>query len=107
MDAKSIILEHLESMADADANFKKRFDDETKNMDDCMIYIATQAMKCAINHVAALSDDEVFGLAAHYYQEKDIKVEPAAKCSIQTIKKEKKVTKPKALELDLFGGGLL
>ena len=107
MDAETIIMQHLQNMAVADSNFKKHFEDENKNIDDCMSYITVQAKKEAQNNVAVISDEDVFKWAAHYYQEKDIEIDPTAKCSIQTNMKEKKVAKPKALELDLFGGGLL
>ena len=95
-------MQHLQKMAAADSNFKERFEDKNKNIDDC--HRQVQAKKEAENNVAVISNEDVFKWAAHYYQEKDIKVEPADSCSIQTIKKEKKETKPKALELDLFGG---
>lgn len=107
MGAKEIIMNHLQKMAIEDQNFQDRLEDKNKSIDGCMSYITVQARKKASNNVSVISDEEVFGWAAHYYQEKNIKIEPAARCSIQTIKKEKKVAKPKALELDLFGGGLL
>ena len=129
------VQEYLEAklgeMASQDPNFRERYEDEQKSMNDCIRYITQQAQKQAVNGCAAISDDEVLQMAVHYYQEKD--VNPTKGCTpraeITTSKPEKPkqevkpqpvlIPEPKAnkrankkakkgsdnsLQLDLFGG---
>lgn len=60
-------------MAQADPNFKERYEDKSKSMNDCLKYITQEAKKQAVNNCAAVSDEDVFQWAVHYYQEKDVK----------------------------------
>lgn len=107
MDIKDTIYQHLADMAKKDENFKKCFEDKAKNMDDCLNYILGQAKKEATHNAAVIEDSVVFGWAAHYYQEDQVKVDKDENiaCAVnisQKIKRAKK--KPVAMELDLFGG---
>lgn len=87
------IQEYLEAklgeMASQDPNFRKRYEDGQKSMNDCIRYITQQARKQAVNGCAAISDDDVLQMAVHYYQEKD--VNPTK----EEIKAEIKTSKPK------------
>ena len=87
------IQEYLEAklgeMASQDPNFRKRYEDGQKSMNDCVRYITQQARKQAVNGCAAISDDDVLQMAVHYYQEKD--VNPTK----EEIKAEIKASKPK------------
>ncbi len=87
------IQEYLEAklgeMASQDPNFRERYNDGQKSMNDCVRYITQQAQKQAVNGCAAISDDDVLQMAVHYYQEKD--VNPTK----EEIKAEIKASKPK------------
>lgn len=120
---KEIIKQHLESMAVADNSFAERYADKSKNIDACVNYIKEQARKQAISGMAAVEDDIVYGWAAHYYQEQNLKEEKALEdkylselqegeeeekisCNVTIHKKRKTEKKSDCLELDLFGGTL-
>lgn len=68
---KQAIQSYIAKEAAKDANFAERVKDKKKNIDDCLTYILNKVreMKASV-----LSNEEVFGMAIHYYQEGDIKV---------------------------------
>ncbi|MEG1543944.1 MAG: PcfK-like family protein, partial [Tannerellaceae bacterium] len=55
--------------AASDELFAPVYAKENKNIDDCITYILNQVQKSGCN---GFSDDEIFGMAIHYYQEDDI-----------------------------------
>lgn len=69
---KNIIKSYLEERARTDELFAKSYAKENKNLDECCSYIMGEAKK--LGNAVAMKDDEVFGLAVHYYDEDDIKV---------------------------------
>lgn len=91
MTAQEYLEAKLGEMASQDPNFRERYEDEQKSMNDCIRYITQQAQKQAVNGCAAISDDEVLQMAVHYYQEKD--VNPTKGC---TPRAEITTSKPKA-----------
>ena len=60
------IKQYLDNKANEDTLFAEKYHDEKKNIVECCSYIITQvqAMK-----VCGLTDDEVYNLAVHYYDE--------------------------------------
>ena len=129
MTAQEYLEAKLGEMASQDPNFRERYEDEQKSMNDCIRYITQQAQKQAVNGCAAISDDEVLQMAVHYYQEKDVNPtkDYTPRAEIKTSKEEKPKqevkpqpvlipeSKPRAkkktkkgsdnsLQLDLFGG---
>jgi hypothetical protein len=75
---KEAIKSYLDERAGTDELFAKSYAKENKNQDECCSYIMGEARKRG--NAVAMSDTEVFGLAVHYYDEDDIKVNklPAA-----------------------------
>lgn len=69
---KEVIKAHLDAMAQKDACFAERYANHDKNIDECMDYILGEARKRG--RTVYMSDQEVFGMAAHYYEEDGIKV---------------------------------
>ena len=69
---KEVIKAHLDAMAQKDACFAERYANHDKNIDECMDYILSEARKRG--RTVYMSDQEVFGMAAHYYEEDGIKV---------------------------------
>lgn len=70
-DFKLVIENHLKVVAEKDPLFAETLKKENKNIDDCITYILNTVKKSGCN---GFSDDEVFGMAVHYYDEDDIKV---------------------------------
>jgi hypothetical protein len=68
---KEIIQQHLEARAQADQLFAATFAKEGKNIDDCCTYILNTVQKSGNNGFA---DEEIFGMAVHYYDEDKIEV---------------------------------
>lgn len=118
---RDYITEQLKDMAAQDENFKARYEDKDKSMDECVKYIFEQAQKQAENNCAAIDNDEVLNWAVHYYQEIDCKPKgnvvakvkasspvvaspvPAKPQPKKTPHKAKKAEpKAKAVELSLF-----
>ncbi len=69
---KQIIQSYLEERAKNDPLFASVYAKANKNIDECFDYILSEAKKRG--NTVCMSDDEVFGLAVHYYDEDDIKV---------------------------------
>ena len=69
---KQIIQSYLEERAKNDPLFASVYAKPNKNIDECFDYIVSEAKKRG--NAVCMSDDEVFGLAVHYYDEDDIKV---------------------------------
>lgn len=70
-DFKNIIEQHLNKVAESDPLFAETLKKENKNIDDCINYILNTVQKSGCNGFA---DDEIFGMAIHYYDEDDIEV---------------------------------
>lgn len=78
---KEVIKAHLDAMAQKDACFAERYANTDKNIDECMDYILSEARKRG--STVYMSDQEVFGMAAHYYEEDGIKVSKLPSSSVK------------------------
>lgn len=63
----------MEQRAAEDGLFAPKFANPKKSVDECCRYILGEARKRGTSVV--MSDAEVFGLAVHYYDEENIKIE--------------------------------
>lgn len=63
-----IICEYLMSRND----IVSKLDNPKKSVDGMWNYIVSEAKKKAVKNCAIISDEEVFGLAVHYYDEEDV-----------------------------------
>ena len=68
---KTVIENHLNQLAANDNLFAETLKKENKNIDDCCTYIINQVQKLG---QMGFADEEIFGMAVHYYDEDDIKV---------------------------------
>lgn len=68
---KKTIQSYLELRAGFDNLFAVKYKNENKNIDDCITYILNRIQKSGI---AGYTDDEVFGMAIHYYQEDNLEI---------------------------------
>lgn len=69
---KAVIKSYLEKRAEADTLFATSYAKKNKNLDECCNYILGEAKKRG--NAVAMTDEEVFGLAVHYYDEDNIKI---------------------------------
>lgn len=74
MDAKTKIKNYLDERAKNDELFAKAYAKPNKNIDECYKYILGEARKKGTE--VGMSHEEVYGLAVHYYDEDDIKINP-------------------------------
>lgn len=76
---KATIQKHLDEMASKDPLFAAILAKPAKNIDDCITYILSTVHKSGIN---GFTDEEIFGMASHYYDEDDLKVGEPIKVTV-------------------------
>ena len=69
---KQAIKAYLDKRAEEDSLFAPKYANEKKSIDECCSYIMGEARKRG--NAVAISDEEVYGMAVHYYDEDDIKM---------------------------------
>lgn len=67
---KEAIKAYLDKRAAEDELFAKTYAKENKNLDECCNYILQQVKKSGC---CGFADEEIYGMAVHYYDEDDIK----------------------------------
>lgn len=99
---KSAIKSYLDSFAKENEFFSKKYANEKKTIDECCTFIVNEVQKMNVN---GLSDDEVYYLARHYYEEDNLKVNPlpsglkvVVNHNVELTEEEKKVAKEKAIK---------
>lgn len=70
---------YLEERAENDALFAVRFANPSKSVEDCVTYIINQVQKCGCN---GFEDDEIFGMAVHFWEENEIEVGKPVNCQV-------------------------
>lgn len=71
------IKSYLDNRAKEDELFAKMYGKPKKDLNGCWAYIVGVAQKRG--NAVCMTDEEVYGLAVHYYCEDDLKVEPLPK----------------------------
>ena len=69
---KNAIKTYLEKRAKEDSLFAISYKKENKNLDECIQYILNEVYKSKCN---GYTDEEIYNIAVHYYDEDDIKVD--------------------------------
>lgn len=67
---KEVVQQHLISLAAKDELFAETLKKPNKTIDECVDYIIDEVQKSGKNGFA---DEEIFGMAVHYYDEDDLK----------------------------------
>ena len=86
---KTAIKNYLDNRAKSDELFAAKYANPKKSIDECCKYITGEAYARAKNGCAVISDEEVYGMAVHYYDEENIEIrkQPAGtKVSSKTTK---------------------
>lgn len=73
-------------------DLKEKLENQNKSLEECWSYIVGEASKQAQNNCAFMSDEEVFGLAVHYYDEDEITVKGVKERTQVKVVKEKLTT---------------
>ena len=76
---KLTIKEYLDNRASTDSLFAVSYAKESKNLDDCITFILNQVKASGC---CGMTDDEVYSLATHYYDENDIDVGKPINCGV-------------------------
>jgi hypothetical protein len=76
---KRTIQDYLEVRVKTDELFAKSYAKENKNIDECVNFILSQVQKSSCN---GFTDDEIFGIAVHYYDEDNIKDIKPISCNV-------------------------
>lgn len=73
------IKSYLDKRAEKDPLFAKTYQKKNKNIQNCCLFIINEAQKKAFSmkdgKMSALPDDEVYGLAVHYYDEDNLEID--------------------------------
>lgn len=74
---------YLDQRAETDALFAEKYKNQKKNIEECCRYIIGEVHAKTKTQTAVVSDEEVYGMAIHYYDEDNITVRsaPVAKTS--------------------------
>lgn len=70
---------YLEERAENDALFAVKFANPSKSVEDCVTYILNQVRESGCN---GFTDAEVYGMAIHFYEEKEIEVGNPINCKV-------------------------
>lgn len=73
-----VIRDYLDEYAELDTAFAAKYKNEKKSIEECCKYIMGEAKKACTGGSLALTDDEVYGMAVHYYDEDSIIINPAS-----------------------------
>ncbi len=70
---------YLDNMAESDALFAVKYANPSKSLSECITYIICQVQKSGCN---GFEDDEIFGMAVHYWKESEIEVGKPVNCQV-------------------------
>ncbi|MCL2650762.1 MAG: PcfK-like family protein [Candidatus Azobacteroides sp.] len=76
---KNTIKAYLDKRANEDELFAITYAKENKNLDDCITFIFNTVQKSGCN---GFTDDEVYSMAVHYYDEDSIEVGKSTDCQV-------------------------
>jgi len=89
---KKTIKEYLDNRAAGDELFAKSYAKENKNINECINFILQQVQKSGCN---GFTDEEVYGMAVHYYDEDNLKDIKVTTCKVIVNHKVKLTEKDK------------
>lgn len=98
---KETIKAYLDRRAAEDSQFAASYAKEGKSLDGCIAYILNTVQASGRNGFA---DEEIYGMAVHYYDEDDIKEQKAPGCkvvvnhTVELTEEEKEEARKQALK---------
>lgn len=97
---ETAIKKYLDNRAKSDELFAAKYANPKKSIDECCRYITGEAYARAKDGTAVISDEEVYGMAVHYYDEETVEIRKAPRAS-STRSQEPKLTKKQQEDLRL------
>lgn len=97
---KNTIKSYLDQRAEEDAQFAEKYSNEKKNINDCCTYILNTVQKTGCN---GFTDEEVYGMAVHYYDEESIDIGKEISCrvavnhTVELTEEEKREARKRAI----------
>ena len=92
MEIRQAISMYLTAKAYNDTEFKTKFENPAKNLDECILYIqykmlekVTEEQQKSGAAVVIPSDDEIFSIAEQYYLDTDIKIDGNAFNNVKVL----------------------
>ena len=70
---------YLEERAENDTLFAVKFANPSKSVEECVTFILNEVKKSGCN---GFEDDEIFGMAVHYWEESEIEVGKPINCQV-------------------------
>ena len=64
---ETAIKTYLDGVAEKDELFAKSYKKPNKSIKECCAFLMGEAKKAAVNGSIACKDEEIYGLAMHYY----------------------------------------
>ena len=98
---KNTIKSYLDQRAQEDPLFSEKYSNEKKNIDDCVTYILNTVQTTGCN---GFTDDEVYGMAVHYYDEESVDIGKEISCrvavnhTVELTDEEKQEARQKAID---------
>lgn len=98
---RQTIKAYLDERAQNDELFAVSYAKENKNMDDCVTFILNQVKR---SKCMGLTDEEVYSLAVHFFDEDDIEIGNSIACNVivnhtvELTEEEKAKARQKALK---------
>ena len=98
---KNAIKAYLDNRASEDKLFAITYAKANKNMDDCITYILNEVKRSGSN---GFTDDEIYSMAVHYYDEDNINVGSPINChvvvnhTVELTAEEKEEARQKAIK---------
>ena len=92
---------YLENKAENDSLFAVKYANPSKSVEECCTYILKEVQRSGCNGFA---DDEIFGMAIHYYEENEIEVGEPVNCKVvvnhvvELTEEEKAEARQKAID---------
>jgi len=71
---EQVLKDYLDKRAAQDPQFAAKYANEKKSIRECAQYIIGEAASQAEGGVAGMTDEEMFGLAVHYYDEEKVEI---------------------------------
>lgn len=85
---KTAIKNYLDNRAKTDELFAAKYANPKKSIDECCKYITGEAYAMAKDGTAVISDEEVYGMAVHYYDEENIEIRKAPSVKTSSVEPE-------------------
>ena len=93
---QTAIKQYLDNRAATDELFAAKYNNPQKSIQECCQYITGEAYARAEGGTAVISDEEVYGMAVHYYDEDNIVIRKAPR---SRTSQEPKLTKKQQEDL--------